>query len=320
MTAWIASDTRVHDLCRVTGAQRVFMPWAWPRQPKPTKVRGWLRSARRTWQVVRPLPPGAVVIVMVPPIWNPLTVLAARHRGVHVVLDVHSGAVIGTRWRWSVRLLAWASQRASAVIVTNVAVLGGLDVGSTPVLALTDPGMADAHPTPSRPTGRPIVVFPGSGEDDEPLDALAGAAELLVSEARVIATGRLPERLRGGALEVPGYLPKDEYDALVASASVVLALTSRPHTYQMSASEAVRRGVPLVCSDSELLRGTFAGTAVFVANDAAAIAAGVRDALARRDELAEGAVLAAGRLRANALEGLADLARLTGLRSPLLDR
>jgi glycosyltransferase involved in cell wall biosynthesis len=88
-------------------------------------------------------------------------------------------------------------------------------------------------------------------------------------------------------VEYVGYLPRAEYESLLAGAAAVLALTEWEATMQRSAYEAVEAGVPVVALDRRVLRETMdGGGAVFAPADPDRIAAAVRYALDRRDELA----------------------------------
>lgn len=97
--------------------------------------------------------------------------------------------------------------------------------------------------------------------------------------------------LRGA--ETTGYLDDASLDSLLRGAAVLV----HPSLYEgfgLVLTEAMVRGVPVACADATALPETAGGAAVlFDPLDVDAIAAGVLDALARRDELA-----AAGRVRA----------------------
>ena len=81
-----------------------------------------------------------------------------------------------------------------------------------------------------------------------------------------------------------GRLSHGDYVQAIARADVVLALTTQPESVMRVACEAVWHGRPLVISDLPINRALFPH-AIHVANTAAAIAAGVSDALVRHAEL-----------------------------------
>jgi glycosyltransferase involved in cell wall biosynthesis len=313
MVSWIRYNPRSRDLAQALGAQAVYMPWAWHGQSLARTSLGWLRSGLRTWRVVRSLPIGSVVVAMAPPVFCPLVTLwAARRAGVHVAIDLHSGGLNDARWRWSFGIMRSAIRQAEAVIVTNPDLLEGQDTGATSVLVIQDPFWIEGRPDTGRaPTpGKPYAVFPASGAADEPVDALAEAAALLTGEVEVVITGDRPALPERPGLRLTGFLPADEFQDLMAHATVVLALTTREATMQRAAYESLQLGRPLVCSDTRVLRRVLANSAVFVENTGPAIAAGIREAMAGAEQLeAAGAALQAT-IKAEAERGLAALRAL----------
>jgi glycosyltransferase involved in cell wall biosynthesis len=314
MVSWIRFNPRSRDLAEALGAQAFYMPWAWHgRSPVRTLV-GWMRSGLRTWRIVRSLPTGSVVVAMAPPVFCPLAALAAaRGRDVHLVIDLHSGALNDVRWRWSFGLMRWVIRRVEAVIVTNPDLLEGQDTGATRVLVIHDPfwveGRPEAGPDPA--PGRPYALFPASGASDEPIDALAEAAALLAGQIEVVVTGDGPPREESPGMRFTGFLPADDFRGLMAHATVVLALTTREATMQRAAYEGLQFGRPLVCSDTGVLRRVLADAAVFVGNSAPAIAAGIREAVARADQLQAAGAAVQAAMRADSQRGLAAVRALS---------
>jgi glycosyltransferase involved in cell wall biosynthesis len=315
MVSWIRFNPRSRDLAQALGAQAFYMPWAWHGRSPVRTLLGWMRSGLRTWRIVRSLPTGSVVVAMAPPVFCPLAALAtARGRGVHLVIDLHSGALNDVRWRWSFGLMRWVIRRVEAVIVTNPDLLEGQDTGATPVLVIHDPFWVGGRPEAGRDPapGQPYALFPASGASDEPIDALAEAAALLAGQVEVVVTGDRPPRDEPPGMRFTGFLPADEFRRLMAHATVVLALTTREATMQRAAYEGLQFGRPLVCSDTGVLRRVLADAAVFVGNSAPAIAAGIRDAVARADQLQAAGAAVQAAMRADSQRGLAAVRALSG--------
>jgi hypothetical protein len=142
------------------------------------------------------------------------------------------------------------------------------------------------------------VVVVGSFACDEPVAETLAAAALL-PDVRLVFTGD-PQRARPRRLlrtlppnvELAGWLRFADYVLLLRSAAVIVALTTRDHTILRGAWEAVYLGQPLVTSGWPAQRDCFTQGALFVDNDAASIARGIRHAL----EHAEPMRAAMGRL------------------------
>jgi glycosyltransferase involved in cell wall biosynthesis len=316
---WVDHNTRSEGLARALDADLLRTPWSHPRQPKVTKLAAWMRSGLATLRRVRALPPDSLVVVMAPPVFAPLVSLLARRRDVALAIDMHSGALDDPKWRWSFPLMRRLLRRADAVIATTPEVFQGLGFPKTETVFIVDPTLAalpeshNAAPAaaagePVRP--RPYVLFPASGEVDEPIDAVADAAARLAGEIDVVVTGRQPARLEQSALQLTGFVSAAEYRRLMTGATLVLALTTREATNQRAACEALQFGRPLLCSSTRMLRETYGGAAVFAAPTAEAIVAGIREGLARQDELRAGIPAVVTRLRDQARTGVARLRRL----------
>jgi glycosyltransferase involved in cell wall biosynthesis len=258
--------------------------------------------------------PGGTVVVMAPPGFAPAVVRAFVPRDVAVVVDVHSGAFNDERWRWSFGWMARLVRWSDLALVTNLELVATVDTGATPVVVCHDPlerRVPDGSKVPPQ-SPRRYVVFPASGAADEPLAAVAGAADLL-DEVDVFVTGRT--NLRGtGSLVMTGFLADEEYHALIGRAAAVLALTTREATAQRAAYEALEYGRPIVASSTRALRAILGPAAVFVDNDAASIAAGVRAALGRSDELAAAGSSCVDALRTQTATAVRTIERLRSRR------
>jgi hypothetical protein len=108
----------------------------------------------------------------------------------------------------------------------------------------------------------------------------------------------------------------EEYRRLIGNATLVMALTTREATNQRAACEAVQYGRALVCSGTRMLRETYGGAAVFTDADASSITAAIREGLARRESLLQGAPQVLARLREQAVSGVARLAALPARQRP----
>jgi glycosyltransferase involved in cell wall biosynthesis len=129
-----------------------------------------------------------------------------------------------------------------------------------------------------------FIIVPGSMARDEPLAELFDAARL-IPEALFVMTWfveRLPAELRSikpDNIYFTGFLNEQDFNALFANASAALVLTVREGTQPSGASEAIGLGVPLIVSDIKTTRRLYRNHSIYVKNESASIAAGVREAL-----------------------------------------
>lgn len=283
--SWVKHHGRSAALARALGAEPVFIAVGRTGQRVLAPIRYLVQTGLTTVMLVHRRP--SAVIAMAPPnllirvllVWRRLT-------GARLVIDAHSDAVLerqGSATRGSFLALA---RRADATIVTNEQLEDRL--AGVRTFVLDNPPVA--HPPGSPPPGAPpLVLFPASWGFDEPVDWVAAAAEQ-VPEARFAITGRpreerLPHPLPEN-LVLTGFLSTAEYEALLASATLVVALTTREETMQQAAYEALDFGKPVVASGTRALRGLLGGAAIYV-DEGQDLGGAVGEALARHEDLAQ---------------------------------
>jgi glycosyltransferase involved in cell wall biosynthesis len=256
----------------------------------PTSRRG-LRAAllKYPWQLVSTLAMLArrrpkVVFVQSPPSFATWTAaLYAAMAGSALVIDAHSDAferAIWTRPRW---LNALVARRAAVTIVTGphwadvVAAAGGAAVIVPAVPTSLDVG----EPPPLSGFNVAVVT---TWAADEPMEAVFGAAAAC-PDATFHLTGR-PKAIERYAGRIPanvsltGFLDEPAYNGLLARADVVMCLTTRDHTMQNGAAEALYLGTPIITSDWAVLRDYFSRGTIHVDNSAGGIAAAVQRMMA----------------------------------------
>jgi hypothetical protein len=276
--------------------------------------RAWTAPLAYPWSAVRTiaalvrLRPRAAIIA-VPPFVAPfvaLPILAAL--GARFAVDVHSGAVLDRRWRWSLGLLGLVARRAVAAVVTLPSLEAPFQERGVTTLVIPDPlprldrgtwapdaaEPAAAEPGPAEPAAaEPGPADPTSGTDplyplvvavcgwglDEPIEALvASAAD---RPWRLVLTGRPRRQLDLPAnVTLAGFLDDTAYVRTLASADAVVVLTDRDDTLLSGAWEAISLGRPLVVSGTRALRSTFGDDVTYVVSDAGAIGAGIDAVLA----------------------------------------
>ena len=280
--SWVRHHGRSAGLADRLGADAAFVAVGRSGVRWTVPVR-YLLQAIETVRLLRARRP-ETVLVMGPPLAL-LVLCRLLHRG-PLVLDAHTGAVLrNDRIRLAFRVLArWADVVvvASAALADRVERETGIRCAPVhdPVLVEETSGRPDVSSTRT-------VVFPAGWRSDEPIEAVLGAARLL-PDVDIAITGRAPEGLVVPAnVRLTGHLDDRAYDALLRDAAVVLALTTRSLTMQRAGYEALERGVPLVASDTDVLRELFTGGTVFAPPTATALAGAIREALERGEVLAK---------------------------------
>lgn len=241
------------------------------------------QTFKTLWLLVRKRP--RVVFVMAPPVVAclPVWVYCLLFRA-KFVIDAHTGAFDHPRWRRLQFVQRFFSRRAATTIVTSEHYRQLIERWGAAATIVTDVPVYFAEPAEVILSEGPNLVLVASFCDDEPIEEfLRAAAECPNVYFHVTGNAnKLAPQLRQSAarnVRFTGFLSDGEYVGLICAADGVMALTSRDHTMQRAAYEAVYLGRPVITSDFGLLRKSFEGGAVFVDPNASAIRAGVTEFL-----------------------------------------
>ena len=271
---------RSRVLSRELGIDAFFVQTALPRGALYAPFKYLVQSAKSAVLLFREKP--HVIFVQNPPLFAVLvTYLYCALRSAVYLIDAHSAAFMGPWWSWPPDWLKKKlSQRAAATLVTNdrlkkmVEELGGhsiilSDVPTTFEITIDYP----VH------EGFSVAII-NTSSIDEPLSQTLQAATDLPA-VHFYVTGRLDRRSSELASHSPpnvhftGFLPDAEYYGLLNSVQAVVCLTTRNHTMQRGASEALWLGKPIITSDWPILREYFNQGTVHVDNSALGIRQGV---------------------------------------------
>ena len=273
-SAWLAEALGIDDLRYVSPTSKRRLAGAWRKYPVQLAASLVTLARRRPRTVFVQSPPSFTAWVA----W-----FYAVMTGAAYVIDAHSDAFersIWTRPSWLTTLVA---RRAIATIVTNEHWAG--IVRSRGGRAICVPSIPTTFPVGASPPladGQNVAVV-NTWAHDEPLDAVLDAAARL-PEVTFHVTGRASRVPQLGRAIPPNvrftdFLAEDAYHALLRSADAVVCLTTRDHTMQNGACEALSHGTPIITSDWEVLRTYFSSGTAHVDNSAEGIAAGIRRVL-----------------------------------------
>jgi glycosyltransferase involved in cell wall biosynthesis len=269
-SAWMARELGIDDVQFVGSVGRGFRRalFAYPMQLIRT-LRVLLRSRPR------------VVFVQSPPSYAAWTVaIYCVATGATFVIDAHSDSFERARWTRPAWLTRFVARRALVTIVTNEHwAVRVRSWGAEPMTIPTIPTDLVIGEPPAMKPGANIAVV-NTWAADEPLGEVLSAAEDLPAMSFFI-TGRM-DSAAGLRRKIPsnvtftGLLSQADYHGLLAASDTVVCLTTRNHTMQNGACEAMFIGTPILTSDWPVLREYFAGGAVYVDNTAAGIRDGLR--------------------------------------------
>jgi glycosyltransferase involved in cell wall biosynthesis len=241
-----------------------------------------LRYLLQGWQTLRILAArkAKVVLVQSPPsfsVW--FVALYCWLTGGQYIVDAHSDAFQRQRWMRPEFVYRWLARHAMVTIVTDEYFRTIVNRWGGEILVLRDP-VTVHHPGEFPINGRPTVTFVNTFNGDEPLEEVLQAAAGLPHVDFYITGKAKPEyaRLTQSApanVRFTGYLPADQYYGLLQASHIVMSLTTRDHTLQCGACEALSLSRPIITSDWPLLREYFSHGTVHVDNSGLGIQRGV---------------------------------------------
>ena len=230
-----------------------------------------------------------VIFIQSPPSFGSVIVwLVTMMLGGRYVVDAHSGAFDTRIWTWPAWLYRAVTRGAAATVVTNEHHRDLVESrGGRAIIVRDVPTAFELGEPPALGDGFRVMAVNTFAPDEPVGELLAAAAEL--PEVSFHVTGdpnrpgfTMPPEIPDN-VHLTGYVPDDTYYGLMHASDAVLCLTTRDHTMQRGACEALSMGVPIITSDTSLLRTYFRMGTVHVRNDRDAIRAGVERMIAEHD-------------------------------------
>jgi len=196
------------------------------------------------------------------------------------IIDAHSDALLSPFWtrpRWLHRFLA---RKALTTIVTNEHFQEMLNEEGGHAFVLRDIPTTFPKGGEYSLNGDFNVVVVNTFAADEPLaEILAAAADLKgvqfhVTGKKSRAGDNFPKSIPAN-VDFTDFLPNETYYALLSGSQAVMCLTTRNHTMQRGACEALSLGKPIITSKWPLLESYFNKGTVHVDNSVQGIRMGV---------------------------------------------
>jgi glycosyltransferase involved in cell wall biosynthesis len=269
---WGPFGFRADELAQAVGAERVSITFLYgPRYFAPVR---YLALFFKTLVILFRKRPD-VVYAQNPPIFCPMTcLLYCRIAGKRLVVDHHSIWRIKTLGRGpisrAIGLLETAVSRSASGNTAPHRFWGEklVAMGARRVLVVHD--FVERNPNPrddslrSRLTDRPILaVSSHGGHPLERIEAEASAVGRVGSVALVITgpkeklEGRLPQAALPANVRYLGFLPRETYESLKASADLALNVTDEPFTLSHVLLEYAASSLPTVSSRQDVLEDFF---------------------------------------------------------------
>jgi glycosyltransferase involved in cell wall biosynthesis len=279
--SWAANCSRSDNLAHLLGGDSKMI---YAESLGSHYVSVWLKYLLQMWMTWRLLlrERPQVVLVMVPPVFIcvPVYFYCLLFRAGYLT-DTHTAAFTMSRWKPLLFLNAWFYRRALANIVTNEHLATQVMAWKAPAIVIGDLPVQFKEIADFPLNGHFTIAVICSYNPDEPLDNIWQAARDL-PDIQFYVTGKrkdVPPRYvsdKPGNLSFTDFLPYEKYAGLIKACHGVMVLTTRDHTMQRGAYEALALGTPIITSDWPLLRATFGKAALFVDNSPQSIVAGVR--------------------------------------------
>ena len=140
--------------------------------------------------------------------------------------------------------------------------------------------------------GKINIVVPSSFNADEPIIEIIKAAQKISKDICIYFTGDFKKlKNKTDTLETSsniiytGFLPEDEYQSLLFSADIIMALTTQDYTLNCAAYEAVVLEKPLILSKFTSIMRYFSKGAIYCNADQMSIHYAIMEAIQRRKEL-----------------------------------
>lgn len=291
--SWLAHCRRNDALATKLGGKSLHINYLDARRGSAVyaAMKYFMEATRTLLVLLRERP--SIVFVSVPPIFSALIVyIFGVFSGPRFIIDAHTGSLDGA-WRHFVFLHKFLSKRALTTIVTNEYLKEMFSKWKINVTILGDIAI-DFPEVPARYLSNKFkLAYINGFAGDEPVEVVLRVASEL-PQVEFYVTGNLKHDRKNLRDKYPlsnvtftDFLPDEDYLRLLKSVDAAMVLTTKDHTMQRGAYEAMSMGKPIIVSDWPVLRETFYKGAVYVANEEEKIREGILNMMADRRRLSQ---------------------------------
>lgn len=287
--AWRQFCTRSHNQATHFGAKEIYI---FPLKNVKKNIavlfaRYLLSSFATIWRLILEKPDIVFTINTPIPL---LTViyLYCKATGARYILDSHSGPFNDPKWEWSKPLYAFIARRAFLNINTNSHHKMIVEQWGGRSRIMSDIPIDHTEEYQRSSVGEKSIAVVSSFMYDEPMVEIWNAAAQL-PDVTFYVTGdekKADQYLldnKPDNLEFTGFIPIADYFSLLVSVDAIMVLTTRNHTMQMGAYEALSLEQPIITSDWPILHESFGNAATYTDNSAESIAEAVTSMLENID-------------------------------------
>ena len=279
---------------------------------KPRIVR-YFFSIIETIKLIREKKPAVIAAQNPSIVLATVTVLLRSIYGYKVIIDAHNSGIHPAEGRSFLlgSISRWLQRKADLTIVTNQELRAVVESNGGTAFVLPDRLPRVNSNSANLPNERAKIVFICTFSVDEPYEEVLKAARMISGDAMIYVTGRYDGRI--DPRNVPtnvrlvGFVPEEEFWALLSAADFIMDLTLREGCLVCGAYEGVALSKPLILSDTKVLRSYFSEGCIYVSSNAESIAQGIRRAITDVEKLRSGIRRLKERLETSWTNSLKDL-------------
>lgn len=286
---WKPFCTRSHNQAKHFDAKEIYIFYFGNKQNYFSVTARYFLSFFATLKILYKEKPDVIFTLNQPPLLILSVYLYTELFGGYYILDSHSGAFNDKKWKWALPLYRFIASRAFLNINTNVHHQKIVESWGGRSVIISDIPIDHAKCYPVKEVHPNSIAVVASFMFDEPIDEIWQAAKK-TPRIHYYVTGnykKLPPNLLDNTppnIHLTGFISNDEYFGLLSAAKGIMVLTTRDHTMQRGAYEALSLQQPIITSDWSILRESFGDSAIYVDNSAAAIVKGVRQLFANLNQ------------------------------------